>query len=85
MLVRESRISRRIKGFRFDVATHFTPPYRPWRQRLAFVPEWDDDLPGVDNLSFFPGSQIMIVVPSQSGAPQLPYHVRRRFQSAQYQ
>lgn len=25
MLVRESRISRRIKGFRFDVATHFTP------------------------------------------------------------
>ena len=37
--------------------------------RLAFVPEWDDDLPAVDNLSFFPGSQIMIVVPAQSGAP----------------
>jgi anti-sigma regulatory factor (Ser/Thr protein kinase) len=33
--------------------------------RLAFVPEWDDDLPAVDNLSFFPGSQIMIVVPAQ--------------------
>jgi hypothetical protein len=25
MLVREPRISRRIKGFRFDVSTHFTP------------------------------------------------------------
>ena len=37
--------------------------------RLAFVPGWDDDLPAVDNLSFFPGSQIMIVVPAQSGAP----------------
>ena len=37
--------------------------------RLAFVPEWDDDLPAVDTLSFFPGSQIMIVVPAQSGAP----------------
>ena len=37
--------------------------------RLAFVPEWDDDLPGVDNLSFFPGSQIMIVVPAQTGSP----------------
>jgi hypothetical protein len=34
--------------------------------RLAFLPEWDDDLPAVDNLSFFPGSQIAIVVPSQS-------------------
>lgn len=25
----------------FDVATHFTPSYRPWRQRLAVVPEGD--------------------------------------------
>lgn len=25
MLIRESRISKRIKGFRFDVTTHFTP------------------------------------------------------------
>jgi hypothetical protein len=33
--------------------------------RLAIVPPWDEDLPGVDNLSFFPGSQIMIVVPAQ--------------------
>ena len=25
----------------YDVDTHFTPSYRPWRQRLAFVPNGD--------------------------------------------
>ncbi len=25
----------------FDVNTHFTPSYRPWQQRLAFVPDGD--------------------------------------------
>lgn len=25
----------------FDMETHFTPQYRPWQQRLAFVPEGD--------------------------------------------
>jgi cation diffusion facilitator CzcD-associated flavoprotein CzcO len=25
----------------YDVATHFTPCYRPWRQRIAFVPDGD--------------------------------------------
>lgn len=25
----------------YDVQTHFTPRYRPWRQRIAFVPEGD--------------------------------------------
>jgi cation diffusion facilitator CzcD-associated flavoprotein CzcO len=25
----------------YDVATHFTPRYRPWRQRIAFVPDGD--------------------------------------------
>jgi cation diffusion facilitator CzcD-associated flavoprotein CzcO len=25
----------------FDVETHFTPTYRPWRQRIAFVPDGD--------------------------------------------
>jgi cation diffusion facilitator CzcD-associated flavoprotein CzcO len=25
----------------FDVATHFTPAYRPWQQRLAFIPDGD--------------------------------------------
>ena len=24
-----------------DVATHFTPRYRPWRQRIAFIPDGD--------------------------------------------
>jgi cation diffusion facilitator CzcD-associated flavoprotein CzcO len=25
----------------YDIATHFTPHYRPWRQRIAFVPDGD--------------------------------------------
>ena len=25
----------------FDIDTHFTPSYRPWRQRIAFVPDGD--------------------------------------------
>ncbi len=25
----------------YDVATHFTPRYRPWQQRLAFIPDGD--------------------------------------------
>lgn len=25
----------------FDVATHFTPRYRPWQQRIAYVPDGD--------------------------------------------
>jgi len=30
-----------ILGPDYDVATHFTPRYRPWRQRIAFVPDSD--------------------------------------------
>ncbi|CAN5386608.1 NAD(P)/FAD-dependent oxidoreductase [soil metagenome] len=25
----------------YDIATHFTPRYRPWRQRIAFIPNGD--------------------------------------------
>jgi cation diffusion facilitator CzcD-associated flavoprotein CzcO len=25
----------------YDIATHFTPRYRPWRQRIAYVPDGD--------------------------------------------
>ena len=32
---------RACVGPEFDVDTHFTPRYRPWRQRLAFVPDGD--------------------------------------------
>ncbi|HME20976.1 MAG TPA: NAD(P)/FAD-dependent oxidoreductase, partial [Acetobacteraceae bacterium] len=32
---------RDLLGPDYDVATHFTPTYRPWRQRLAFVPDGD--------------------------------------------
>ena len=32
---------RAYLGPDYDVKTHFTPTYRPWRQRIAFVPEGD--------------------------------------------
>ena len=32
---------RAFLGKDFDVETHFTPRYRPWRQRIAVVPEGD--------------------------------------------
>lgn len=32
---------RAYLGPDFDVETHFTPRYRPWRQRIAFVPDGD--------------------------------------------
>src|SRR5208282_1567030 len=25
----------------YDIDTHFTPSYRPWRQRIAFIPDGD--------------------------------------------
>lgn len=28
-------------GEDYDVGTHFTPKYRPWRQRIAFIPDGD--------------------------------------------
>jgi len=28
-------------GADYDIATHFTPKYRPWRQRIAFIPNGD--------------------------------------------
>ena len=32
---------RAYLGEDYDVTTHFTPSYRPWRQRIAFVPDGD--------------------------------------------
>jgi len=32
---------RAFLGPDYDVETHFTPKYRPWRQRIAFVPDGD--------------------------------------------
>ena len=32
---------RDLLGPDYDVDTHFTPSYRPWRQRIAFVPDGD--------------------------------------------
>jgi len=32
---------RAVLGPDYDIETHFTPSYRPWRQRLAFVPDAD--------------------------------------------
>jgi cation diffusion facilitator CzcD-associated flavoprotein CzcO len=34
-------VIRQIMGPDYDVETHFTPTYRPWRQRIAFVPDAD--------------------------------------------
>ncbi len=33
--------ARAYLGSDHDVATHFTPSYRPWRQRIAFIPDGD--------------------------------------------
>lgn len=32
---------RAFLGKDYDIDTHFTPRYRPWRQRIAFVPDGD--------------------------------------------
>ena len=32
---------RAYLGPDYDIATHFTPNYRPWRQRIAFIPDGD--------------------------------------------
>jgi len=32
---------RAILGPDYDIDTHFSPDYRPWRQRIAFVPDGD--------------------------------------------
>ncbi len=34
-------VIRTLLGPDYDVETHFTPSYRPWRQRIAFVPDAD--------------------------------------------
>ncbi len=41
--VREELLAgvRAYLGPEFDIETHFTPKYRPWRQRIAFVPDGD--------------------------------------------
>ena len=33
--------TRAYLGPDYDIATHFTPRYRPWRQRIAFIPDGD--------------------------------------------
>ncbi len=35
------KVVRSYVGEDFDVDTHFTPGYRPWQQRLAYVPDAD--------------------------------------------
>lgn len=42
-LVRRELVAnvRNILGEGFDVERHFTPRYRPWQQRLAFIPDAD--------------------------------------------
>ena len=42
-LVKEElfKVIREYLGDDFDMETHFTPSYRPWQQRLAYVPDGD--------------------------------------------
>ena len=42
-LVKEELLNgiREYLGPDFDIEKHFTPKYRPWRQRIAFVPDGD--------------------------------------------
>jgi cation diffusion facilitator CzcD-associated flavoprotein CzcO len=42
-LVKDELLSgvREYLGPDYDIDTHFTPRYRPWRQRIAFVPDGD--------------------------------------------
>ena len=42
-LVKEELLAgvREYLGEDYDIETHFTPRYRPWRQRIAFVPDGD--------------------------------------------
>jgi anti-sigma regulatory factor (Ser/Thr protein kinase) len=35
--------------------------------RLSIVPPWDDDLPLREQLPFFPGAQVQVVIPAQEG------------------
>ena len=37
----DRRQIRAVLGPDYDVEKHFTPKYRPWRQRIAFVPDAD--------------------------------------------
>ena len=32
---------RAVLGEDYDIDSHFTPRYRPWRQRIAFIPDAD--------------------------------------------
>ena len=42
-MVREELLNaiREVLGDDYDVDTHFNPHYRPWQQRIAFVPDAD--------------------------------------------
>lgn len=35
--------------------------------RLSIVPQWDDDMPLADGLPPFPGSQLLMIIPAQTG------------------
>jgi anti-sigma regulatory factor (Ser/Thr protein kinase) len=38
--------------------------------RLAIVPAWDEDVPLSEQLPFFPGAQVQIIIPAQSAEPR---------------
>jgi hypothetical protein len=40
--------------------------------RIALVPDWDDDLPLVEELPPFPGAQVQITIPAAASQPSAP-------------
>lgn len=37
--------------------------------RLSIVPAWDEDLPLVEHLPFFPGAQVQVIIPAETAEP----------------
>ena len=38
--------------------------------RLSIIPPWDEDIPLSENLAYFPGAQVQIIIPAQGAEPR---------------
>jgi len=38
--------------------------------RLSIIPPWDEDVPLSENLAYFPGAQVQIIIPAQGAEPR---------------
>jgi len=48
----------------YDVATHFTPRYNPWEQRLCLVPDADLNSPARQSLNYHSGGRCCALAPA---------------------